>query len=155
MIYTVSFFGHRYIDDSLKTAEKLEELILSLIAKNEYVDFLVGRNGEFDRLVSSTIHRIKRETEADNVYHVLVLPYNSAEFADNEDSFYEYYDNVEICPESFDAHFKRAIQVRNQKMVDRSDFVVFYVKNSSGGALKTLRYAESINKDFINIAEGV
>ena len=31
------------------------------MCENEYVDFLVGRDGEFDQLVSSAIKRMKNE----------------------------------------------------------------------------------------------
>ena len=50
-IYTVAFFGHRYIDNLFKVEELLEEQIRKLINEKEYVDFLVGRNGDFDQCV--------------------------------------------------------------------------------------------------------
>ena len=46
---------------------------------NEYIEFLVGRDGEFDQLVSSTIRRCKRTIRDDNSSLVLVLPYMTAE----------------------------------------------------------------------------
>ncbi len=54
--FTVSFFDHRQISDYC-IFEELEALIKSLLNENEYVVFLVGRNGEFDKLVSSTIKK--------------------------------------------------------------------------------------------------
>ena len=140
-IYTVSFFGHRYVDRFRLIEDRLEELIIKLLREYEYVDFLVGRNGDFDQLVSSTIRRAKREFRDDNCSHVLVLPYNSAEFQNNEDSFAEYYDEIEICPEAHAAHFKAAMQIRNRSMVDRSDLVICYVEHNSGGAYQTIQYA--------------
>lgn len=38
-IYTVVFFGHRYIDNPFKVEELLEEQIRKLINEKEYVDF--------------------------------------------------------------------------------------------------------------------
>lgn len=38
-IYTVAFFGHRYIDNLFKVEELLEEQIRKLINEKEYVDF--------------------------------------------------------------------------------------------------------------------
>lgn len=52
---------------------------------------------------------------------MLVLPYPTSEFENNEDSFYNYYDEIEICEESARAHFKGAMQFRNRHMVDRAD----------------------------------
>ena len=58
--FTVSFFGHRVIEDPLRIEQNLESLIGRLITEHEYVEFLVGRDGEFDQLVSSVIRRCKR-----------------------------------------------------------------------------------------------
>ena len=41
-IYTVAFFGHRYIDNPLKIEELLEEQIRKLIDENEYVETSIG-----------------------------------------------------------------------------------------------------------------
>ena len=49
-IFTVAFFGHRYIDNPFRIEERLEEHIYRLLAEKEYVDFLVGHDGEFDSL---------------------------------------------------------------------------------------------------------
>ena len=54
-IFSVSFFGHRQIDNPLHIESQLEEIISSLLKREEYIEFLVGRDGEFDQLVSSTI----------------------------------------------------------------------------------------------------
>ena len=57
--YTVAFFGHRYIDNSFVVEERLEQLISDLLHAKQYVVFWVGRDGDFDQLVSSTILRIR------------------------------------------------------------------------------------------------
>ena len=92
--YTVSFFGHRIIEEPLLIEKRLEILIRKLLREKEYIEFLAGRDGEFDQLVSSVIRRCKREYQSDNNAHVLVLPYSTAEFRNNEDSFWEYYDEI-------------------------------------------------------------
>lgn len=124
-IFTVSFFGHRQLDEPFVIEEKLERIIRELLATKEYVEFLVGRDGEFHQLVSSTVRRCKRTIYDDNSALILVLPYATAEYRNNEQSFHQYYDAVEICAESARIHFKGAHQVRNRWMVDRSDMVVF------------------------------
>ena len=80
-----------------------------------------------------------------------MLPYNSAEFQNNEESFVEYYDEIEICPDSHAAHFKAAMQIRNRSMVDRSDLVICYVEHTSGGAYQTIQYALGREKEVINL----
>lgn len=54
-LFTVSFFGHRYVDNILAVEDKLEDIILTLMREKEYLDFVVGRNGDFDQCVSSTV----------------------------------------------------------------------------------------------------
>lgn len=150
--YIVSFFGHRVIDNPLLVERRLEELIGSLLRSGEYVEFLVGRNGDFDRLVSSVICRCKRTIRGDNSAHVWVLPYATADCRDNEDAYRAYYDEIEV----FDAggsHCKAAFQARNRSMVDRSQFAVFFVERKEGGAYQTMRYAIQQGKPYINIAD--
>lgn len=42
-LYTVSFFGHRRIQDFQAAEARAEKLVRTLLAEKEYVDFLVGR----------------------------------------------------------------------------------------------------------------
>ena len=149
--YTVSFFGHRSIKDPLLMEQRLENLICKLLKEKEYVEFLVGRDGEFDQIVSSTIRRCKRNSRDDNSAHVWVLPYLTAEFRDNEESFREYYDEIEACGAAADGHFKGAHQKRNRDMVDRSDLIVFCIQRENGGAWQTMKYARKHNKPYINL----
>lgn len=89
----------------------------------------------------------------DNSSLVLVLPYMTAEYRNNEQSFHEYYDEIEICLESAEKHFKSAHQVRNRSMVDRSDLVIFCVEHDSGGAYQTMRYAKKAGAKIMNLPD--
>ena len=149
--YTVSFFGHRMVDNALEIENRLERLIQTLLQEHEYVEFLVGRDGEFDQLVSSVIRRCKREYRSDNSAHVWVLPYLTAEFRDNEDSFRDYYDEIEVCEAAAGSHYKNAHQTRNRAMVDRSDLVVFCIQRERGGAWQTMKYAKKQGVPCINL----
>ena len=152
-VFTVSFFGHRQINNVFVIEQRLQEVIQELLISKEYVEFLVGRDGEFDQLVASTVRRCKRAIRDDNSALVLVLPYATAEYRNNEQSFHEYYDEIEICTESAEKHFKSAHQTRNRSMVDRSDLVVFCVEHNSGGAYQTMQYAKKVNANIINFKE--
>lgn len=150
--YTVAFFGHRYLDNPFQIEERLDIIIEKLIRENEYVEFLVGKNGEFDQYVSSAICRAKKKYRDDNNFHVLVLPYPTAEYLNNVKYFEEYYDEIEICQASAKAHFKGAIQIRNREMVDRADLIVCCIDHEYGGAYQTIQYAQKQNKKIINLA---
>lgn len=152
-LYAVSFFGHRQIDNVFVIEQRLETMIRELLLSKEYVEFLVGRDGEFDQLVASTVRRCKRAVRDDNSALVLILPYATAEYRNNEQSFHEYYDEIEICAESTEKHFKSAHQIRNRTMVDRSDLVVFCVEHNSGGAYQTMQYAKKANTNIINLPD--
>ncbi len=149
--YTVSFFGHRYIDNPFPIEKALEELIGSLLRSKEYVEFLVGRNGDFDQLVSSAIRRAKRTVRSDNSSHVWVLPYATAEYRNHPEDYHAYYDEVEICEAAAGSHFKAAIQARNRAMVNRSHLVVFCIDHHSGGAWQTFQYAQQQGIPCINL----
>ena len=77
----------------------------------------------------------------------------TAEYRDNEQAFHEYYDEIEICLESAEKHFKSAHQVRNRSMVDRSDLVIFCVKRNSGGAYRTMQYAKKAYAKIMTLTD--
>ena len=150
-IFSVAFFGHRHIDDLIKVETLLEEQIQILIAEKEYVDFLVGRNGDFDRCVSSTVIRAQKNIRDDNSALVLILPYPTAEYLNNKSRFHSYYTDIEISPAALAAHPKNAIQIRNREMVDRADLVICYVESEKGGAWQAVEYAVKQGKKVINL----
>ena len=77
----------------------------------------------------------------------------TSEYRDNEKEYLDYYDEVEVCAESSEAHPKSAIQVRNRSMIDRADLVVCCIQHKSGGAYATIRYAEKQGKKIVNLAD--
>ena len=149
-IYTVSFFGHRELPNMFALEDKLMSLLREIIHTHEYVEFLVGRDGDFDQLAASTVKAAIRDYASGNASLILVLPYERAEYRDNKESFEDYYDEVQICYESSQAHPKAAIFERNKSMIDRSDLVICAIDHD-GGAAKTVRYAKQQGKKIINL----
>ena len=148
----VSLFGHRIIEDFQAAESKLYELLRIIIQKeNKEIEFLIGKNGDFDLMAASVIRKLKKETGNENVFLTLVLPYETAELKNNIEAFENYYDSIEICEASADCNFKYAIVARNRDMIDRSDMVVVYVETESGGAYQSLKYAEKNQKRIINL----
>lgn len=148
--YTVTFAGHRHIDDHGAVAERLDSVIEKLLEQHGRVVFLLGREGEFDILAASSVHRAKRRY-ADSVTMILVLPYMKAGFSQNSDEYESYYDEVMVCGESADSHYRSAISVRNRWMAEQSDALVAYVARQSVGAYNTLCFAEKLDMEIINI----
>ncbi len=145
-IFTVSLFGHRRVHDYAEIEQQLHFLVYDLISNHEFVEFLVGRDGEFDQLAASTIRKVKRNVFDANSSLIWVQPYKKAEYNHDPKAYDDYYDVVELCDASAKAHPKAAIQLRNRSMVDRSELCIFYVEHPHGGAWETLKYAEKQNK---------
>ena len=153
-IYTVSLFGHRQVNDPFAVDRKLETIVRDLLAEKEYVEFLMGRDGEFDLLAASVIKRCRRDVGEENSALIWMLPYMTAEYRDHEEDYLNYYSDVEISQNAAGAHPKSAMQIRNREMVDRSDLMIFFVERKRGGAWQTIQYAMKKEKTIINLAEG-
>lgn len=151
-IYTVAFFGHRYIDNPFRIEERLDEQIYKLLSEHEYVDFLVGRDGEFDQFASSAVLRVRKRYRDDNSSLILVLPYPKADYLNNVEYYEEYYSEIEISHVASVAHPKAAIQIRNREMVDRADLILCCIEREKGGAWQTVQYAIKQGKTIINLA---
>ncbi len=148
-IITVSLFGHRIMSEPIKTEKALDDIVRELMRGRKCVEFLVGRNGDFDIMAASVIRCAKKDIDRGNTFLVLVQPYTTAGLKKLEG----YYDEIEVCSESYDAHYKNAFKVRNRSMVERSDLVVCCVEHESGGAYEAMKYAEKLGVKVINIAD--
>lgn len=149
-VYTVCFFGHRVIHDPIPIAKQLEDWVHHILQTHQYVEFLVGRDGDFDILAASIIHKCKQHYRNDNSALVLVLPYMKTEYRENNDDYLKYYDEIEVFSAT---HYKAAFKERNRSMIDRSHFAIFYVRNDTGGAHAAMRYASKTNTPYVNLGE--
>jgi len=130
--------------------DKLMSILREIINTHEYVEFLVGRDGDFDQLCSSCVRRAIADYAAGNASLILVLPYERADYRNNKDSFEQYYDEVQICYEASQTHPKGAIFERNKQIAERSNLVICAVERD-GGAAKAVRYAQKSGKEVINL----
>lgn len=148
-IFTVSLFGHREIPNLSELDSKLFPIVRELVQTEQYVSFIIGRNGEFDEYAASVIKRAQKETNLANSDLTLVLPYQVANL-----EFYEkYYDGI-IIPENLsDAHYKAKITLKNRWMIENSNLVIVCVNHNSGGAYQAMKYAKRLNKKIINISD--
>ena len=152
-IFTVAFFGHRDFNAHRVCERKMDNIIKELINSKEYVDFIVGKNGEFDSFSASAVRRAKKECWSKNSSLILCLPYVTAEYRNNTKFFDEYYDETEICTEAEEAYFKNAIGIRNRHMVERADLIICYIEKESGGAYSAVKYTKGKGIQVINLAK--
>ena len=144
--FTVSLFGHRRIDDLRALDAQLIPIIRELLRTKPFVDFLIGRNGEFDEYAASLIKHVQKEHENESSSLTLALPYKVAGI-----EFYEkYYDGIYIDENASRAHPKAAIKKKNRRMIERSDLVIVYAKEK-GGAYAAMRYAEKLKKPILRL----
>lgn len=130
------------VKKSIKSGAALRiNTFMIYLVKKEYVDFLVGRNGEFDQYASSAVLRIRKQYRDDNSSLISVLPYLTAECINNQNSFENYYSEIEVSNAASVAHPKSAFQIRNREMVDRADLVLCYVERPTDGAYQIIQYA--------------
>ncbi|MBE6531064.1 MAG: hypothetical protein E7679_03090 [Ruminococcaceae bacterium] len=144
--YRVSFFGHRTLYSIRDLEDKVEDITLTLVRNRQFVEFYVGRNGDFDIVVASAIKRVQHRVGKEICPIILTLPYVVKDI----EYYQKFYDDV-IVPVEGKHHFKAAIAKRNEWMIDNSDLVITYVQNESGGAYKAMKYAQSKGVKVLNI----
>ena len=135
--YTIALFGHRDIDDLLRVEEAFLSCVEELFASHPCINFLIGRNGDFDEYIASAIKRIQKKPGAERVRLILVLPYPLAPLI-----YYEaYYDEIIIPEELARIHPKARITKRNQWMIRNADLVLVCLEKAQGGTADAVRYA--------------
>jgi hypothetical protein len=125
-IFTVSFFGHRYIDNINRVEDQLETLLRKLLSEHEYCEFL----WDVTETSTNAFHRnrkTKRTFRDDNCSPCFGSAIFENDFLDNEQSF----GNTTMKLKSANSLPGRISKLRsncgNRSMVDRSDLVVFNV----------------------------
>ncbi len=134
-----TFFGHR--NASYDVYGRLKDELIALLEKEARVDFLVGNNGNFDKMAIRALKELSMIY--DNMRYAVVLAYLPKEKYDYETIYPE---GLESVPPRF------AISRRNDWMVAKADLVIGYIKYSSSGAGRTYELAERKGKIVINIA---
>ena len=144
-----SFFGHRNV-------EITDELFAKTTAEIEKsVDFgcrifYFGGFSDFDALCYKIVTQIKERKP--NIKRVFCVPQEkylrkNAPYFKRED-----YDEIIYLEPSFEGWYK-SIYFRNCAMIDKSDFIIFYVENrKNSGAYKAYQYAIKKKRNVINLA---
>lgn len=140
-------FGHREVYANID-----KELSLSIngaIKKYNVGTFLVGGDGQFDRLAAAAVRKAKEKYPF--VRLILVRPYWTKELQNNKEYYYENYDDIIIPEELLETYYLSAITMRNKWMVDHSICVIEYTTRESGGAYNAVEYAEKRGKKIISV----
>lgn len=96
--YTVSLFGHRYIDNLFAVEQELEKVIRGLLLhRPEFTRVFNRRQRGFRHLGGLCYKKGVDGVGADNSTMTLVLAYTTAELRENENARLDYYGEIEVC----------------------------------------------------------
>ena len=153
--FTVTFFGHKNTKETAELNKYLEQNIHRLLARKKYVQFLVGRDSEFDRIASAAVRRVRKEYRDDNSSLTLVVPDIKSKYLEDVEDEENFYNSIEVCLPASVARPKYAIHVRNRTMIDRSNLILCYLTRESPIAWKSVQYAIQQGKMVINLADAI
>ena len=140
---TCVFFGHRHCPETVK--EKLYKTIEALILQG-VENFLVGNQGEFDRIVYGCLRKLRKTYP--HICVSVVLAYMPAGRGNGEELVDTMFpEEIEKGPLRF------AIDRRNRYLINKADWVVCYVSVPWGGAHKFSLLAKKHGKKVINICK--
>ena len=140
--------GHSKIYDS-SIERNLYYQAEELITKHNVEEFFVGNYGDFDRISTKVINKLKLKHP---VKLILVIPYLTKEINENKNYYQNNFDEICIADISNNTPKKLQIIKSNEYMINKSNFLLCYVNNNWGGAYNTLKYAKQKSKFIFNIA---
>ena len=150
-----SVFGHGKIKITKELENNLKSTFKMLITQENVKYFYFGGFGEFDDLCHSIITELKNEYP--EVYRIFCLSDPRHQRLSKRPKWLkdEDYEEITYLDLNFDYWYSR-IYYRNCEIIDRSDFVVFYVNHTEqSGAYKALQYAKRKKKQIINVLQTV
>lgn len=146
-----SVFGHSKIKITKELENNLKSTFKMLITQENVKYFYFGGFGEFDDLCHSIITELKNEHP--EIYRIFCLSDPRHQRLSKRPKWLkdEDYEEITYLDLNFDYWYTR-IYYRNCEIIDRSDFVVFYVNHTEqSGAYKALQYAKRKKKQIINV----
>lgn len=145
-----SVFGHKEIKINDELVEKLRNIFEKLILQENVRYFYFGGLGEFDELCHKVVTELK--VKYPDIARIFCLYDPRHQRANKRPSWLnnENYEEITYLYLDYDYWYTR-IYYRNQEIINRSDFVVFYVKSQqNSGAYKAMQYAIQKKKQVIN-----
>lgn len=144
-----SFFGHRdyHGDDELE--QKIKNIIIDVIENKQIYNFLLGGYGGFDNYCARYINDMKKIYPQIKSY--LVLAYINKKLDEFDKNYLKEIFDGTIYPPLESVPPRYAILKRNEWIINNSEYIIFFVNHSWGGACTSFDYAKRKNKDYINI----
>jgi len=139
-----TFFGHRECDGNIR--EMLFDVLTALIEKNGVEMFYVGNQGQYDMHVRAVLSELAKKYPEIMYYVVLAyIPRIKTSFDMDYEKHTLIPDGIEGVPRRF------AIIYRNQWMLQKSEYVVAYIRHDWGGAAKFVAQARKLGKQIVYV----
>ena len=136
-----TFFGHR--DAPREILPNLHAALLDLIENHSVQKFYVGNQGAFDAMVRRQLSMLEK---THGIHYYVVLAYLPKQPSNPETASHTLYpEGLETVPLRF------AICKRNLWMLERSEFVIVYTRNTTGGAVRFRQLAERKGRTVIAV----
>ena len=122
-IHTCCFFGHMKIEEKPELESKLIEVVEDLIVNKGVTSFLFGSKSQFDDLCHKVVTDLKEKHPHIKRVYVRSAFQHIPDWY--EDSLLNHYEDT-YFPEHMEKAGKASYVERNQEMINKSDFCVFY-----------------------------
>lgn len=144
---TCSFLGHRFVLDIKSVKVQLKTLIEKMITQDDVDTFYVGEQGDFEIIAADVLNELKPNYPFIQRIEILCFAEQLNRKSKIKSDIFDYLDELDLC--------KRRARIikRNRWVIDNSDFLVFFVHSSDGGAYQSYLYAKKKKKDIINLTK--
>lgn len=153
---TCCFSGHRVIPEDVREPlrEALEREIRFLVDCCECYRFCSGGAAGFDLMAAQVVLELKKENPQLELWMILPFERQAARWSTEEILEYSRIialaDNVKYIGEEY---FPGCYRRRNQRLVDESDFCLYYMTRKKSGTGMTVAYANQKGIKIRNLAE--
>ena len=147
---TCTFAGHRDVYSG-EVEAAVEDALRGLLEKDSEFCFYTGGMGRFDEMCARAVRKLRSQTAGKQIRLILVEPYMKQSINTEGEWLLGQFDDIIIPEELLGVHYKAAIEKRNRWMIDRSQYLIAYVRRSFGGAVKAQAYAKRRGKTIIPI----
>ena len=141
-----TFFGHRDAPEEIKA--KLSSAIEDLILNHGVETFYMGCEGKFDAYARAAVKEMSEKHP--HIKYNVVLAYVPSE--ERHDEYMDFSDTI-VFDGIEKSHPRYAIALRNEWMINKSEYAITYVKYPIGGAYKYAEAMKQKGKTVINLAD--
>ncbi len=144
-----SFFGHGDFNEYEKYQPILYNILKKLIIENDVTTFYNGGYGGFDNFACRCVNEIKQEFP--HITNTIVVAYRDDSHLKKYEQHIKKYACNTIYPFERKILPRYAIIERNKWIINKSDYVISFVRYSWGGAALAIEYALKKRKNIISL----